>query len=146
MARPGVDGARRAQRRETLAREQALALACQRGPHARRPRGAGLRAGAHRPAVRIECYDISTIRATSTVGSMVVFEEGRPRSASTAGSDGTVEGTDDFASASREVLRRRFRRARSRRGKRRGAALAAPGPGRSSTAARAGERRARRAR
>jgi DNA-binding transcriptional LysR family regulator len=30
--------------------------------------------------LRIECYDISTIQGTNTVGSMVVFEEGRPRS------------------------------------------------------------------
>ena len=63
------------------------------------------------PPMRIECYDISTIQGTSTVGSMVVAQEGRPRS-----SDyrrfriRTVAGQDDFASHS-EVLRRRFGRA-----------------------------------
>ena len=31
------------------------------------------------PPQRIECYDISTIQGTSTVGSMVVFEDGQPR-------------------------------------------------------------------
>ena len=35
---------------------------------------------------RIECYDISTIQGTSTVGSMVVFEDGRPAPASTVAS------------------------------------------------------------
>jgi excinuclease ABC subunit C len=66
------------------------------------------------PPQRIECYDISNIQGTSAVGSMVVFEEGRPRT-----SDyrrfriRDVAGSDDFAML-REVLRRRF--ARFRRG------------------------------
>jgi excinuclease ABC subunit C len=60
---------------------------------------------------RIECFDISTIQGTSTVGSMVVFEDGRPRTGEyrrfrVRG----VDGQDDFASH-QEVLRRRFRRA-----------------------------------
>jgi excinuclease ABC subunit C len=67
------------------------------------------------PPLRIECYDISTIQGTNTVGSMVVFEEGRPRSGeyrrfrvkSAAVAPGRP---DDFASH-REVLRRRFFRA-----------------------------------
>jgi excinuclease ABC subunit C len=67
------------------------------------------------PPLRIECYDISTIQGTNTVGSMVVFEEGRPRSGeyrrfrvrTTAVAPGNP---DDFASH-REVLRRRFYRA-----------------------------------
>ena len=29
--------------------------------------------------VRLECFDISTIQGTSTVASMVVFENGKPR-------------------------------------------------------------------
>jgi excinuclease ABC subunit C len=63
------------------------------------------------PPLRIECYDISTIQGTNTVGSMVVFEEGRPRSGEYRRFRvRTVEGTDDFASH-REVLRRRFYRA-----------------------------------
>src|SRR2546428_14148387 len=31
------------------------------------------------PHKRIECYDISNIQGDSAVGSMVVFEDGRPR-------------------------------------------------------------------
>lgn len=60
--------------------------------------------------LRIECYDISTVQGTSTVGSMVVLEDGLPRT-----SDyrhfriKTVEGQDDFASME-EVLHRRFSR------------------------------------
>ena len=60
------------------------------------------------PPLRIECYDISTIQGTDTVGSMVVFEDALPRK-----SDyrrfrvRSVEGQDDFA-AMEEVLRRRF--------------------------------------
>jgi excinuclease ABC subunit C len=60
------------------------------------------------PPLRIEAYDISTIQGTNTVGSMVVLEDGLPKS-----SDyrrfriRTVDGQDDFASME-EVLRRRF--------------------------------------
>jgi excinuclease ABC subunit C len=59
---------------------------------------------------RIECYDISNISGTSSVGSMVVLEDGRPKS-----SDyrrfriKTVEGSNDVASL-QEVIRRRFKR------------------------------------
>jgi excinuclease ABC subunit C len=57
---------------------------------------------------RIECYDISTIQGTSTVGSMVVFEDGRPRSGDYRRFRiRTVQGANDFASH-QEVLRRRF--------------------------------------
>ena len=62
--------------------------------------------------MRIECYDISTFQGRETVGSMVVFEEGRPRSGEYRRFRiRTVEGTNDFASH-QEVLRRRFRHAR----------------------------------
>jgi excinuclease ABC subunit C len=60
------------------------------------------------PPLRIECYDISTVQGTNTVGSMVVLEDGLPRP-----SDyrhfrvRDVSGQDDFASME-EVLRRRF--------------------------------------
>ena len=59
---------------------------------------------------RIECYDISNIQGSNSVGSMVVFEEGRPKPAyyrrfQIRG----VEGIDDYASM-QEMLRRRFRR------------------------------------
>ncbi len=61
--------------------------------------------------VRVECYDISTIQGSDTVGSMVVFVDGKPASSQYRRFRiRTVEGTDDFASH-REVLRRRFRRA-----------------------------------
>jgi excinuclease ABC subunit C len=63
------------------------------------------------PPGRIECYDISTIQGTSTVGSMVVFEDGMPRTGEYRRFRiREVAGQDDFASH-REVLRRRFRRA-----------------------------------
>ena len=99
------------------------------------------------PPMRIECYDISTIQGTNTVGSMVVFEEGRPRSGEYRRFRiKTVAGTDDFASH-REVLRRRFRRAlESGGGERRGAALADARPGHHRRRQGPGERRARRAR
>ncbi|HEX2171042.1 MAG TPA: excinuclease ABC subunit UvrC [Dehalococcoidia bacterium] len=59
---------------------------------------------------RIECYDISNTQGTSSVGSMVVFEEGQPKKADYRRFKiKTVEGANDFASL-QEVLRRRFRR------------------------------------
>ena len=58
---------------------------------------------------RIECYDISTFQGRETVGSMVVFEDGKPRSGEYRRFRiRTVSGPDDFASH-QEVLRRRFR-------------------------------------
>jgi excinuclease ABC subunit C len=63
---------------------------------------------------RIECYDISNIQGTSSVGSMVVFIGGHPRPQEYRRFRiKTVEGANDFASMA-EVLRRRFRRARER--------------------------------
>ncbi len=62
------------------------------------------------PPRRIECYDISNTMGTNSVGSMVVFEEGRPAPASYRHFGiKTVEGSNDFASIE-ETLRRRFRR------------------------------------
>jgi len=59
---------------------------------------------------RIECYDISTLQGTNTVGSMVVFEDGKPNKKEYRRfSIKDVEGQDDFASMS-EVLTRRFKR------------------------------------
>ena len=64
--------------------------------------------GLGKAPLRIECYDISTIQGTDTVGSMVVFEDGLPKK-----SDYRrfkikgLRGQDDFA-AMEEVLRRRF--------------------------------------
>ncbi|MBI2866424.1 MAG: excinuclease ABC subunit UvrC [Chloroflexi bacterium] len=60
---------------------------------------------------RIECYDISNIQGTSAVGSMVVFQEGRPRTAHYRRFRiKAVPGADDYAML-QEVLRRRFHRA-----------------------------------
>jgi excinuclease ABC subunit C len=59
---------------------------------------------------RVECYDISDIRGTAAVGSMVVFEKGKPKT-----SDyrrfrvKSVSQADDYAMI-QEVLRRRFRK------------------------------------
>ena len=59
---------------------------------------------------RMEGYDISNIRGVAAVGSMVVFEEGRPKPAHYRRFKiKTVSGADDCAML-REVLRRRFRR------------------------------------
>src|SRR3954452_10095532 len=99
---------------DTLGREQARWLADEGKTLAALEELAGA-LGLPAPPLRIECYDISTIQGTNTVGSMVVFEEGRPRSGeyrrfrvkTTAVAPGNP---DDFASH-REVLRRRFFRA-----------------------------------
>ncbi|MGZ6267936.1 MAG: excinuclease ABC subunit UvrC, partial [Candidatus Limnocylindrales bacterium] len=67
------------------------------------------------PAVpmRIEGYDISNFQGAQSVGSMVVFEEGRPRTGEYRRFRiKDVLGANDFASH-QEVLRRRFKRARS---------------------------------
>lgn len=66
----------------------------------------------HLPALplRMECYDISNIQGRAAVGSMVVFEKGKPKP------DHyrrfrikTISGADDYAML-QEVLRRRFKR------------------------------------
>ncbi len=66
------------------------------------------------PPGRIECYDISTLQGTHTVGAMVVFAEGTPRKSDyrkfKIRGKGAQGEPDDFASM-REMLRRRFRRA-----------------------------------
>jgi excinuclease ABC subunit C len=61
------------------------------------------------PPDRMEAYDISNIQGTSAVGSMVVFEEGKPKSAHYRRFKiKTVEGANDYAML-QEVLRRRFK-------------------------------------
>jgi excinuclease ABC subunit C len=62
---------------------------------------------------RIECYDISNFQGAQSVGSMVVFEDGRPRTGEYRRFRiKEVIGANDFASH-QEVLRRRFKRVRS---------------------------------
>ncbi len=59
---------------------------------------------------RIECYDISHVQGTNLVGSMVVFQDGRPRTPHYRRFQiKTVDKVDDYASM-QEMLRRRFRR------------------------------------
>ena len=63
-----------------------------------------------RPVRRMECYDISNIQGTHPVGSMVVFEEGRPKTSHYRRFQiKSVEGVDDY-SMMQEMLRRRFKR------------------------------------
>jgi excinuclease ABC subunit C len=95
---------------ETLEREQARWLADQgKTDRALQELADALALAA--PPDRIECYDISTIGGSSTVGSMVVFEDGQPRSGEYRRFRiKDVPGQDDFASH-QEVLRRRFHRA-----------------------------------
>ena len=63
------------------------------------------------PPHRIECYDISNIQGTSAVGSMVVFEGGRPKPPHYRRFKiKTVGSADDYAML-QEILRRRFKRA-----------------------------------
>jgi excinuclease ABC subunit C len=97
---------------EMLAREQARWLADQG-----KTLGAleELAAALELPVIpaRIECYDISTFQGTNSVGSMVVFEDGRPRTGEYRRFEiKTVQGQSDVASH-QEVLRRRFRNAKA---------------------------------
>ncbi len=60
--------------------------------------------------LRIECYDISNLGPSDTVGSMVVFEDGLPKRSDYRRFEiKGVPGQDDFASME-EMLRRRFNR------------------------------------
>jgi len=97
---------------ESLAREAARWLADEgRTLGALTELGAAL--GLAGPPMRIECYDISNFQGAQSVGSMVVFEEGRPRTGEYRRFQiKTVEGSNDFASH-QEVLRRRFRGTRA---------------------------------
>jgi excinuclease ABC subunit C len=96
---------------ETLAREAARWLADEGRTLGALEELAGA-LGLAGPPMRIECYDISTFQGAQTTGSMVVFEEGRPRTGEYRRFRiRTVEGPNDFASH-QEVLRRRFSRAK----------------------------------
>jgi excinuclease ABC subunit C len=93
---------------ETLAREQARWLADQGKTLAALEQLADA-LGLAGPPMRIECYDISNFQGSESVGSMVVFEEGKPRTGEYRRFRiRTVQGPNDFASH-QEVLRRRFR-------------------------------------
>jgi excinuclease ABC subunit C len=97
---------------ETLAREQARWLADQGKTLAALEE---LAAALDVPAApfRIECYDISNFQGSESVGSMVVFEDGKPRTGEYRRFRiRTVHGPNDVASH-QEVLRRRFRATKS---------------------------------
>jgi excinuclease ABC subunit C len=97
---------------ETLAREQARWLADQ-GKTLQALEGLADALGLAGPPLRIECYDISNFQGSQSVGSMVVFEDGKPRSGEYRRFRiRTVNGPNDFASH-QEVLRRRFRTVRT---------------------------------
>jgi excinuclease ABC subunit C len=96
---------------ETLAREQARWLADEGKTLAALEELADA-LGLAGPPLRIECYDISNFQGSESVGSMVVFEDGKPRSGEYRRFRiKTVQGSNDFASH-QEVLRRRFRSVR----------------------------------
>jgi excinuclease ABC subunit C len=97
---------------ETLAREQARWLADQgKTLAALEELAEALRLPG--PPLRIECYDISNFQGSESVGSMVVFEDGKPRSGEYRRFRiKSVSGPNDFASH-QEVLRRRFRTVRT---------------------------------
>ena len=66
---------------------------------------------------RMECYDISNIQGTNSVGSMVTFQDGLPKPAHYRRFRiKTVQGIDDYAMM-QEVLRRRFKRVAALKGK-----------------------------
>jgi excinuclease ABC subunit C len=93
---------------QTLAREQARWMADQGRTGAALAELADALGLPSAPS-RIECYDISTFGGSETVGSMVVFEDGKPRTGEYRRFRvRTVTGPDDVASH-REVLSRRFR-------------------------------------
>jgi excinuclease ABC subunit C len=97
---------------ETLAREQARWLADQ-GKTLGALNELADALGLPDPPMRIECYDISNFQGDQSVASMVVFEEGKPRTGEYRRFRiKAVEGANDFASH-QEVLRRRFRRAKA---------------------------------
>jgi excinuclease ABC subunit C len=68
------------------------------------------RLGLDQAPLRIECYDISNLGPTDTVGSMVVFEDGLPKRSDYRRFEiRGAPGQDDFAHME-EMLRRRFAR------------------------------------
>lgn len=72
----------------------------------------GATLGLEQAPLRIECYDISNLGPTDTVGSMVVFEDGLPKRQDYRRFEiKGVPGQDDFASME-EMLTRRFARLR----------------------------------
>jgi excinuclease ABC subunit C len=93
--------------REEFARHH-MRRASDHNARARALRSLQVHLGMEKAPLRIECYDISTIQGTSTVASMVVFEDGLPKKSEYRKFKiKTLSGQDDFA-AMEEVMRRRF--------------------------------------
>ena len=93
--------------REAFARHR-LRRTTDHNARARALRGLQHHLALEEPPLRIECYDISTIQGTDTVGSMVVFEDAvAKKSQYRRFRVKTIDGQDDFA-AMEEVLRRRL--------------------------------------
>src|SRR4029079_14658580 len=97
---------------ETLAREQARWLADEGKTLAALEQLAEA-LGLPGPPMRIECYDISNIQGSDTVGSMVVFEEGKPRTGEHRRVKLRTVHVANRLASHQEGLPRRFRRARS---------------------------------
>ena len=72
--------------------------------------------GLEQAPLRIECYDISNLGPTDTVGSMVVFEDGLPKRATTGGSRSRECPDRTISPRMEEMLRRRFTRLLKERG------------------------------
>ena len=69
-----------------------------------------------KPPRHIECFDISNIQGTDSVGAMVVFKDGKPKKSEYRKYKiKSVQGSDDFASI-REVVERRYRGIREGQG------------------------------
>jgi len=62
------------------------------------------------PPLRIECIDISHLQGTSVVGSLVVFEDGLPRTSDYRHFGIKGDAAQDDLSSVRDVVRRRFAR------------------------------------
>ncbi len=93
--------------REEFARHR-MRRASDHNARAKALRSLQVHLGMEKAPLRIECYDISTIQGTSTVASMVVFEDGLPKKSEYRKFKiKTLTGQDDFA-AMEEVMRRRF--------------------------------------
>ncbi len=97
--------------KESFARHK-LKRASDFGARSRALAELGAALGLEQAPLRIECYDVSNLGPTDTVGSMVVFEDGLPRRSDYRRFEiKGVPGQDDLASME-EMLRRRFARLR----------------------------------
>jgi len=92
--------------------------------------------GLPRPPRRIECFDVSNLQGTHTVGSMIVFDDAAPYRADYRHFRMKESGGGDDFAAMAEMLTRRFRRLAAARAAR-AEAVAAPAAAEADTVARA---------